>query len=648
MKKNNDGFTLIEMIVSIAIGVMVIGLAGSIIVSSFRLYGDLSDSGLRKEALDDIVDYVDDELKNATEVCYSRGKPDDSDWNWLCIKGGRLYRNTYAENDDSKGVFTADYYNSSALTMAFDSRNGEKKVSMTISYSLKGKDETYKKNDTIRFNNMRKSASSPYGETSLKEDAIRGNFDIAKNGHKYIYYKTDASQNTISGAKRTVVTPEKRDYTSTIEDKIQLITAHMNRGYFEPNTSNSDDYFKYPHNVFYYLGDCVYYQGDWYMKIFNNNTQPNAPKGEYGFQKLSRYYDPDNYYTKGDIILTSNGDAYQWNGDWIVHDVAPDDTSNGNARNWYKMVKNLSSLAKPYTTNDQVNVGDYVSYQNDYYQRIAKNDIYNAPSMWGSDWRKVKELPDGTKNYYENNMGTDLDSIEEIEAPKNSPLAMFNTLRTAKGESVLSFNAWDHTYAGVDEYDSTKTYQVGDICKVRHFDDTGTTDPYYQLYGKIGSPGRTAPGGTSFDDDQGMASGWMLLENEYQPYSAYMQNTAVRVGVNGPNTAGYAQDYIVALGGDLFQGEDDLILLDENLADVLNEKIIFEDGWRSDRSLPVYYTGFTFYKKKYSLLTYMIYDNNSSLNGDVLNMRYQSNNNDLSYADLNRQIWKPASASELS
>ena len=54
----NDGFTLVEIIVSIAIGTVVLGLVLSMITTAFSNFGTASNTNLKKSSLDGIVSYV--------------------------------------------------------------------------------------------------------------------------------------------------------------------------------------------------------------------------------------------------------------------------------------------------------------------------------------------------------------------------------------------------------------------------------------------------------------------------------------------------------------------------------------------------------------------------------------------------------------
>ena len=112
-ERNEDGFTLVEIIVSTAIGMVVLAVALSMILTSFDTFGTFSTTGLKKESLDNLVDYVRNEVMNATEVVMSDSIPnptDSKDWHWLAVKNGQLYYGDNDKNTSGKLVVNSSYY----------------------------------------------------------------------------------------------------------------------------------------------------------------------------------------------------------------------------------------------------------------------------------------------------------------------------------------------------------------------------------------------------------------------------------------------------------------------------------------------------------------------------------------------------------
>ena len=108
-KKDNQGFTLIEVIVSVAIGSIVLGVILSLILTSFTTFGTISTEKLKKDALDNIVDYVREEVENSTDVVISKTPPklnsdneNQGQWKWLSVINSRLYFGNYTYDSDNK------------------------------------------------------------------------------------------------------------------------------------------------------------------------------------------------------------------------------------------------------------------------------------------------------------------------------------------------------------------------------------------------------------------------------------------------------------------------------------------------------------------------------------------------------------------
>ena len=96
--KNEKGFTLIEIIVSLAIGSIALFVAGSVLVNTFRLFGVYSDTTLRKRSLDNVVEFFRKELEYSTDAWYVESfdkipeKLHSGDkWRCMYVEDGRLY-----------------------------------------------------------------------------------------------------------------------------------------------------------------------------------------------------------------------------------------------------------------------------------------------------------------------------------------------------------------------------------------------------------------------------------------------------------------------------------------------------------------------------------------------------------------------------
>ena len=63
--KNEKGFTLIEIIVSVAVGSIILGIVLSLLVTSFRLFDQSAQESQSKETNDNVISYISDILKDA-------------------------------------------------------------------------------------------------------------------------------------------------------------------------------------------------------------------------------------------------------------------------------------------------------------------------------------------------------------------------------------------------------------------------------------------------------------------------------------------------------------------------------------------------------------------------------------------------------
>lgn len=92
---NKKGFTLVEIIVGIAIGSVLLAVASSMIVSSYKTVYNTTDMDMDKR----IVDSVADVVRSDTQYCFDvrlvkneENKPDvahEEGWHWLYVKEGQ-------------------------------------------------------------------------------------------------------------------------------------------------------------------------------------------------------------------------------------------------------------------------------------------------------------------------------------------------------------------------------------------------------------------------------------------------------------------------------------------------------------------------------------------------------------------------------
>lgn len=512
----NDGFTLVEIIVSIAIGSVVLGLILSIILTSFNLFGNLSTTKLKKDSLDNIVSYVRGQILNAGTVVISEQKPSGNDWKWLYVDNDMLYRGDQAHNSGIT-VLDANYYNKrtnvdtsskvNKLSIGVKvyrtntDKNSDSSYRAKFSYTFQNSDEKYTKGDTVKFSNVKSLGDG-------EESSYSGDIRKIEAGKDATYTLSSTMKLYYKGTTNNSIPSPAGSYTGTIEDKIAFMTPYLNRGYFVPGTSNNDsELFSIPSNNAYRLGDFSYYQGYWWMKISNDaSTSYEGPgNGAASWQKLDKNYTNGCPYQKGDVVLS---EGY-----------------------FYKCIVNNTKYAPPadWSANNYKGTGNTVGSPT--WLCLGKENVLD------------KSTP-GFDTSFSNLGEGDLSKIFKWQAPTTSPIN--DTART----SLQGYKIYANDYENVAAYDAntfkTSDYAVGSLIKVKVANsgvNGGDTNSYYQLYKKIYEPDATttksdlAPGGS-------FMSGWKLLENEYMPNSSYEAGDSVRIGTPGLNTDGNEKNYI--------------------------------------------------------------------------------------------------------
>lgn len=519
----NKGFTLIEVIVSIAIGSVVLGVVLSIIVTSFNIFGNLSTSYLKKKSLDNIMNYVREELLNAHVVVISDQKPKGNDWKWLYVDNDMLYRGSNSMKEEFP-FLSYDYYNKRSLTDN-SSKANKLAISLTVfrsptnnfrakfNYVLSNDDEKYSKGDTIKFSNIKATsgASSYSGDitkiTSDKQDYVLSNT-------LKLYYKGAKSSNSNDD--------QKGSYTHTVADKLNIMNTYLNRGYYAlTSTSNgqeeNSDYFELPVNNSYRLGDFAYYEGYWWMKVKNDtsdvNNPPQASNGDASWQRLDENFTLASTYLKGDVIKYNNY-YYQCN-----------------------------ALKTSYQTPANYNSNNFEN---------TKNTVNNPTWICLGDASDLDTTTPGYDTSFteftDDSNTTSLGALFNLMAPSTSPIN--DESRT----SLPNYKTYSIKYGNVPIYNpntfNTANYEVGSLIQVKvDGSDGGRGDDYayYRLYKKIYEPDalentpenkvKLAPGGS-------FMSGWKLLENEYMPNSSYAAGDAMRIATSGLNTNGDEKNYI--------------------------------------------------------------------------------------------------------
>ena len=572
LERNEKGFTLIEIIVSTAIRVVVLGLVLSIILTSFDTFGTFSTKKLKKEALDSIIDYVRDEVQNSTDVVISKTPPklstsNSGNWKWLAVANGRLYYGSYTyDQEKSKGtgtgrMYTNDsYYNTkdsydrdasnTTLTMSYakktsdstsESKTSTDKVRIvTFYYTLSNNSEQYKKNDAIEFSNV----SEVDQTTQLNSGDIHSLPDVQEKDAVSLENSTTANLNSFTQSDKSILrlyyqkssaslsgdnndnnnndnnnNTENVNLTHTIADKINEITANNNRGYFVRTADNFQDS-----------------QDENFYKNPESQNSYNIP--------LANTYRPGDFvYYKGNwwLCMKDVGNP-SWNG--------PSDSGNAN---WQCLDGNIH-------TQNTYNYGDIGKYNGHYYKFIAENSVNTGlPSNWNvtDDESKANgdqvwldlgtDVPttDGYDKTFSNLANGKGSNAITQQTPASSPA--LDTARASIPNVTASTTKYDTSTVPIYNPDNFKTsdYKVGDLIQVevKNSGDDNGNNPYYRLYKKIFEPAEyindtlKVPG-NSFQ------SGWKLLENEYMPSSSYTSGDTLRLGTSNLDNLDTTKDYI--------------------------------------------------------------------------------------------------------
>lgn len=299
MKGNKKGFTLVEIIVSIAVASVVLMIAGSMIVSSFKFMFSTTDTDLDKRVVDSLIDVVRSDVKYAYDVRLMRPKDDnapsindDSDWHCYYVCDNVLYR-------DDKPILDKGYYNGKKLEMIAkgDYENGVR-VDLTYHLYNEKNEKTYGSRDTIMFLNVQVSDELKKGLYDEDSNANLHNNDTEDNNGYRLYFN-----GKYNGPK---VSETGGNGDGTVESIQDLITSNNYRGVYNPE-----------HQYQYVYGEIVWYDGYWWQRYDYNDQR--APGSAPGWKRLTKEYcgptlpAPNNYYSsyeKGDIVIY-NDNYYQ-------------------------------------------------------------------------------------------------------------------------------------------------------------------------------------------------------------------------------------------------------------------------------------------------------------------------------------------------
>lgn len=433
-KKHNNGFTLVEIIVSIAIFSALLAVLGSIMISGFKYFYETSSTDLDKRTIDEIASYVRSELLYATDVVVQENKPDESNWNSLTVIDGKLHQfeETDAASIDLNLFSNNSFYNNHSFKLSV---KGYENKRLDLIFSMNNDKETlYTTKDTLELLNLKTNNPAPFGDFEVVDYS-----SITTNKMKIYYKKTKENVNN------TIVSTGK----GTVDD-IQLIADGYNfRGKFDVLDNYLD-------------GEIIWYDGYYWQNINgqNNNTIPGT---NYAWKRLTRSYThPD----RGDGNENKLCSGYEEN-DIIVY------------KNRYYRVKPSISINNSYAADifqqwdgkvkneyweDLGEVGNLqtekIVQENKYYPK----KIYNQETIWARFFPKKMDITDPTystiKSFENGKVYKKGDIIKKVSSDSRYYYLYVQRLNTSTGDVGNPENGWTKIDVA---YDENSYYEKGDI-----------------------------------------------------------------------------------------------------------------------------------------------------------------------------------------
>ncbi len=306
-KLDHKGFTLVEIVVVLLIVSIVMALAGSIILSSFDLFGDSTQEDVSKRALDEISRYVNEELEYASDIRITHTKPEGDNWSYLDIVDGALVQNDDAGNVMNEyKVFSTPFYYGNRLEMTLSDFVNSDQFDIQYSF-VKNEKEEYGVLNTLKFSNL--TLRSDKDSSYLPFDGLNGTYALS-NQNVRIYYIRKATQ--------TIVDEKPIKATGTVADQIAFLNNYNNTQLWIDNH-------------LYRRGDMAFYNGYWWycMVEYSSTTQP-PDQQSCTWKKIDAYFDTKSGYQRGDIVIFEDN-YYRCKADIIQtgYNPVPTDPNSG-------------------------------------------------------------------------------------------------------------------------------------------------------------------------------------------------------------------------------------------------------------------------------------------------------------------------------
>lgn len=303
---NKKGFTLVEIIVGIAIGSVLLAVASSMIVSSYKTVYNTTDMDMDKR----IVDSVADVVRSDTQYCFDvrlvkneENKPDvahEEGWHWLYVKEGQLYR-------DDKSLFDASYYSNKTIKIKVNVYvMNDVRVDFTYYLVDQNGKEVYSTRDTLLYLNVQKldSHEGLYSKGNFVELTMDNPNSNTGNDTYRLYFRN---------VKPTTTEPDTPPTETEEKWKDNILSNGM---VTEGNYVGKYEDFKFKG---FHAGSVVFYDGAYWqlVKDNNKNTVPGKIKTEQGgekvfvWRKLNSEYASNSCYLKNDIVVDKDGVYYR-------------------------------------------------------------------------------------------------------------------------------------------------------------------------------------------------------------------------------------------------------------------------------------------------------------------------------------------------
>lgn len=596
----DDGFTLIEIIVSIAIGTVVLGLVLSIILTSFNTFGDASDTGMKKDQLNKIVDFVNDQVKNADEVVISETQPyssnDATGWKYLYVnnndvlylgKNGQTAKRVFGIGFYNKknGVEDDTTYKACKLSMKvkeycvqFAAKN-HYRIQLIYNYSKYDGTKSYSRKDTISLDNVQGTEKKYNGDIRDISDA---NYSVTKDlknpsigsaTNYKLYWKSTVVDTSDQGGN----SPNKT-YTGTVLDKLKKKTSYLDRGYWE--YKGSDGEVRNVKNQFFYggttgdtnqswvsgsntyrIGDFVYYKGYWwicYKDNSNGSTQENPPSigsGPAKWQIMDENYHPASYYCRGDIVkykLNDNKYHYLRSNYSTEDNPSPSYNAPYYQDQWNNNIDDVSDINasghKLWTDLGTDVSGDEAGYDTtqsfDSYGTLkSQNKDYNLNDAYNVQSPKESPINDSSIPVLDDNY-SGVKYLLDDEHTFTVDEETSSGLKIKSGNSVKDFNTTDYPVATPDNANNSYI-QI----EVPNSGNSNQNTTYFKLYKKIFEPDSSLSNAEKTPGTS-LLSGWELISDSYSPASSYPANVKVRYISNtiADDHTNYGSDYIQMQG----------------------------------------------------------------------------------------------------